>query len=59
MNEPTPQDPGARPGAGHPRVDEVLDALTVLDDLPPAEHVRVYEAAHSALREALAGPVEA
>jgi hypothetical protein len=41
---------------GHSRVDEVLRSLAVLDERPVAEHVAVFEAAHSALREALTDP---
>ena len=47
MIEPTQQD------AGHPLVDEVLRSLDTLDDRPVSEHVAVFEAAHTALREAL------
>ena len=53
MIEPTEQD------TGDPRVDEVLRSLAVLDDLPVSEHVAVFESAHAALREALAGPPQA
>ena len=39
---------------GNPVVDSVLDSLRELDHLPPAEHVKVFEAAHDRLRGALA-----
>lgn len=42
---------------GHPVVDEVLASLDRLDELPVAQHVAVFEAAHDRLREALAGSV--
>lgn len=38
---------------GHAVVDQVLASLTVLDDLPVAEHVAVFEQAHAGLRAAL------
>lgn len=38
---------------GEPAVDAVLASLERLHELPVAEHVAVYESAHSALREAL------
>jgi hypothetical protein len=38
---------------GHPQVDEVLQALETLDDLPVDQHVAVFEAAHVGLRDAL------
>lgn len=53
-------DDGGEPrlaGDGQPTGDRAVDAavasLERLDRLPVAEHVAVYEAAHSALREAL------
>ena len=39
---------------GNPVVDSVLDSLRELDELPPSEHVAVFEAAHERLRGALA-----
>jgi hypothetical protein len=45
---------------GDASVDAVLASLTGLDDLPVAEHVAVFEAAHEKLQAALAadpGPV--
>lgn len=40
---------------GNPVVDEVLDGLAVLEDLPVTEHVAVFEGAQDALRRALSG----
>jgi hypothetical protein len=37
-----------------PRVRDAVRRLDVLSDLPPAEHVEVYEAVHSSLQESLA-----
>jgi hypothetical protein len=37
-------------------VDAVVDAVAGLDDLDPAEHVAVFEAAHSRLRATLDTP---
>jgi len=39
---------------GHASVDEVLRSLEGLEDRPVTEHVAVFEAAHEALRAALA-----
>jgi hypothetical protein len=39
---------------GHDAVDEVLGSLDGLEGRPVAEHVAVFEAAHEALRAALA-----
>jgi hypothetical protein len=38
-----------------PLVDEVLDSLDHLSDLPVTRHVAVLEAAHDRLRDALSG----
>jgi hypothetical protein len=57
--EPTQQDTGGGQGTGDPRVDEVLQSLAGLDDLPVSDHVAVFEGAHAALREALSGPLQA
>ena len=38
---------------GHPQVDQVLQSVQTLDDLPVDQHVAVFEAAHTGLREAL------
>lgn len=45
---------GAAGGSGHPAVDAVLQALANAADLPPADQIAAYEAAHRALRETLA-----
>ena len=37
-----------------PRVRDAVRRLNELADLPPAEHVEVYEAVHSSLQESLA-----
>jgi hypothetical protein len=37
-----------------PRVRDAVRRLDDLSDLPPAEHVEVYEAVHSSLQESLA-----
>jgi hypothetical protein len=41
-------------GSGHPAVDAVLAALANVADLPPADQIAQYEAAHRTLRETLA-----
>ncbi|MFG1609431.1 hypothetical protein [Actinoplanes sp. NPDC049265] len=67
MSYPTPT-PGPRPGpppghnmfqqsdgeTGHPAVDGMLAALENAAQLPPAEQLAEYEAAHEVLRETLA-----
>ena len=40
---------------GHPAVDAVLQALANAAQLPPAEQIAEYEAAHQTLQETLAG----
>jgi hypothetical protein len=44
---------GSAPHTGVARVDAVLESLDRLDELPLAEHVGVFEAAHTELRRAL------
>jgi hypothetical protein len=39
-------------------VDAVVESLGVLDDLPVAEHVTVFEHAHESLRAQMAAPVQ-
>ena len=51
-----PEGPGA---TGHPQVDTVLQSLHALDNLPVDQHVAVFEAAHTGLREALSGAADA
>ena len=41
-------------GTGHPAVDEVLRSLENAAQLPPAEQIAEFEAAHQVLRETLA-----
>lgn len=60
---PTPS-PTARPldqgdrdvagGSGHPAVDAALHAIANAADLPPADQIAQYEAAHHTLQETLA-----
>jgi hypothetical protein len=45
-------DAGAE-GTGNADVDAVIGSLEVLDDLPVAEHVAVFEQAHESLRRTL------
>ena len=60
-----PYRPGPPPGhqpvaetgsseTGHPAVDEVLRSLENAAQLPPAEQIAEFEAAHQVLRETLA-----
>jgi hypothetical protein len=49
-----PRDGGEPVATGNAVVDEVLGSLEGLEDLPVAEHVAVFEAAHEALRATLA-----
>ena len=46
-----PQDPLS---VGDPRVRDAVRRLDELADLPPADHVEVYESVHSSLQESLA-----
>lgn len=41
-------------GTGHPAVDAVLQAMANAANLPPADQIAQYEAAHQTLRETLA-----
>jgi hypothetical protein len=47
--------PGAATTTGLAAADSIVDTLGALDDLPVAEHVAVFEAAHQALGQMLAG----
>jgi hypothetical protein len=40
---------------GHPAVDAALLGLSQVADLPPADQIPAYQAAHRTLRETLAG----
>jgi hypothetical protein len=42
------------PSVADPRVRDAVRRLNELADLPPADHVEVYEAVHSSLQESLA-----
>jgi len=46
--------PDQAAASGDPRVRDAVRRLDELSDLPPAEHVEVYEAVHSSLQESLA-----
>ena len=59
MSEPVTRSAGVPSPTGHPLVDEVVSSLERLADLPVADHLAVYEAAHDRLREALAGTRDA
>ncbi len=50
-----PPAPHAGGDTGHPAVDAVLRSLANAAQLPPAEQIAAYEAAHDVLRETLAG----
>ena len=41
-------------GSGHPAVDAVIQAIANAGDLPPADQIAQYEAAHRTLQETLA-----
>ncbi|MEE6306399.1 hypothetical protein V1634_06095 [Plantactinospora veratri] len=45
---------GPDSGSGHPAVDAVLQAMANAVNLPPADQIAQYEAAHQTLRETLA-----
>ena len=49
-----PDLPDQAAAIGDPRVRDAVRRLDELTDLPPAEHVEVYEAVHSSLQESLA-----
>jgi len=49
-----PPAPHAEGDTGHPAVDAVLRSLANAAQLPPAEQIAEYEAAHQVLRETLA-----
>jgi hypothetical protein len=54
--EPSPVPPAPHAGGdtGHPAVDAVLRSLANAAQLPPAEQIAEFEAAHQVLRETLA-----
>lgn len=47
-------DPATSDGSGHPAVDAALQAIANAADLPPADQIAQYEAAHHTLQETLA-----
>ncbi len=49
----TERSPETAPGTGDPRVDEAIEPLAALAELPLAEHPPVLEAVHDRLREIL------
>ena len=49
-----PAEPDETTAVTDPRVRDAVRRLDELSDLPPAEHVEVYEAVHSSLQELLA-----
>ena len=51
--EPAGEDPGGQ-GSGHPAVDAAVKAVEATADLPPADQIEAYDAAHRTLQETLA-----
>jgi hypothetical protein len=51
--EATGDDPGEQ-GSGHPAVDTAVQAVEATADLPPADQIEAYDAAHRTLQETLA-----
>lgn len=51
--------PGLVTATGHPEVDGVIESLHSLSELPVDQHVTVFEAAHTGLRNALSGAAQA
>jgi hypothetical protein len=49
-----PVEPAEHVPVADPRVREAVRRLEELADLPPADHIEVYEAVHSSLQESLA-----
>lgn len=54
-HEATPDEVTGFAGTGLPQVDAVLASLDALEAIPVEEHPAAFEAAHSALRDALSG----
>ena len=54
---PAAASPAPEP-TGHRDVDDVVASLDQLDDLPVADHVRVFESAHDRFRAALSAGAE-
>jgi hypothetical protein len=52
--ESAPAEPDQAAPVADPRVRDAVRRLDELSDLPPAEHVEIYEAVHSSLQESLA-----
>jgi hypothetical protein len=52
-DEPAADDPIER-GSGHAAVDAAVQAVEAAADLPPADQIEAYEAAHQTLQETLA-----
>jgi hypothetical protein len=53
MDTERPEANGSEHGTGDARVDEAIEGLAVLGELPLAEHPPVLEAVHDRLREIL------
>lgn len=49
-----PAEPAPASGSGHPAVDAVIQAIANATDLPPADQIAQFEAAHRTLQETLA-----
>jgi hypothetical protein len=49
-----PAPPEVTASVGDPRVRDAVRRLDEISDLPPAEHVEVYESVHASLQESLA-----
>jgi hypothetical protein len=54
VESPETGHPAGSSETGHPAVDEVLRSLENAAQLPPAEQIAEFEAAHQVLRETLA-----
>jgi hypothetical protein len=52
--DPPPTQPDEPASVADPRVRDAVRRLDELSDLPPAEHVEIYESVHSSLQESLA-----
>ena len=51
---PKAEPPRSVPATGHPGVDAAIHAIMNATDLPPADQIAQFEAAHRALRDILA-----
>jgi hypothetical protein len=59
VTDPEIEQPEHPEPTGHPQVDQLLERLRELDEVPTADHVAVYDEIHRGLQDVLANLDEA